>query len=181
MNQPGHIDIPHGNEVTTEPQRLALEAMSRDLVHKLNAMVAEQEQRAHEFAQQQHSLSSLPTQALPEISAPALPEVTSVPAMQPSEPPVPQQAQGLYGRLNRQEAPTITNGPALPQVPRAIRQPQFTQNSSQQRTHNSSRDYRMPTIIRDTDSDKKESGMSAGSVLTIIFVIVMLLIGHGCD
>ena len=41
MNQPGHIDIPHGNEVTTEPQRLALEAMSRDLVHKLNAMVAE--------------------------------------------------------------------------------------------------------------------------------------------
>ena len=46
MNQPGHIDIPHGNEVTTEPQRLALEAMSRDLVHKLNAMVAEQEQRA---------------------------------------------------------------------------------------------------------------------------------------
>jgi hypothetical protein len=30
-------------------------------------------------------------------------------------------------------------------------------------------------------SDKKESGMSAGSVLTIIFVIVMLLIGHGCD
>lgn len=48
--------------VTTEPQRKALEAMSRDLVDKLNIMVAEQEARAREFAAHQHSLSALPTQ-----------------------------------------------------------------------------------------------------------------------
>ncbi len=180
MNQPGHIDIPHGDEVSTEPQRLALEAMSRDLVHKLNAMVAEQEQRAHEFALQQHSLSSLPTQTLPEISAPALPEITSVPPIQPSEPSVQQQAQGVYGRMYRQEAPTITNGPALPQVPRAVSQPRFQQRSAQQHTHNSSRDYRMPTVIRDTDSDKKEGGLSASTVTIIIFVLFVFIL-HGCD
>lgn len=184
MNQYPEIDAPHGDEVSTEPQRLALEAMSRDLVNKLNAMVAEQEQRAYEFAQHQHSLSSLPSQTLPEITMPTLPETAPAPV----EPPAQSQVQGMYGRLTHPEepvhlppTPTITNRSVLPQVPRAIKQPQFTRHSSQQRTHNGSRDYRMPTIIRDTQSDKKESGMSAGSVLTIIFVIIMLLIGHSCD
>ncbi len=184
MNQPPEIDVPHGDEVSTEPQRLALDAMSRDLVNKLNAMVAEQERRAHEFAQHQHSLSSLPTQTLPEITMPTLPETNPAPVA----PPAQSQVQGMYGRLSYPEepvyqapAPPITNAPVLPQVPRAVKQPQFSRSGSQQRTHNSSRDYRMPTIIRDTESEKKESGMSAGSVLTIIFVIIMLLIGHGCD
>ena len=180
MYQRPPIDIPHGDEVSTEPQRQALEAMSNDLVAKLNAMVAEQEQRAHEFALQQHSLSSLPTQTLPEISAPALPEITSVPTIQPREPSVQQQAQGVYGRMYRQEAPTITNGPALPQVPRAVSQPRFQQRSAQQHTHNSSRDYRMPTVIRDTDSDKKEGGLSASTVAIIIFVLFVFIL-HGCD
>ena len=166
--------------MSTEPQRQALEAMSHDLIAKLNAMVAEQEQRAHEFALQQHSLSSLPTQTLPEISAPALPEITSVPPIQPSEPSVQQQAQEEYGRMYRQEAPAITNGPALPQVPRAVSQPRFQQRSAQQHTHNSSRDYRMPTVIRDTDSNKKEGGLSASTVTIIIFVLFVFIL-HGCD
>ena len=55
------------NQVTTEPQRKALESMSEALVHKLNMMVAEQEARAREFANQQHSLSSLPTQHQPQL------------------------------------------------------------------------------------------------------------------
>lgn len=125
-------------------------------------------------------LSSLPSQTLPEISAPALPEITSVPPIQPSEPSVQQQAQGVYGRMYRQEAPTITNGPALPQVPRAVSQPRFQQRSAQQHTHNSSRDYRMPTVIRDTDSDKKEGGLSASTVTIIIFVLFVFIL-HGCD
>ena len=48
-------------KVSTEPQRLALEEMSRDLVDKLNKMVAEQEERAAQFAAQQHSLSAKPS------------------------------------------------------------------------------------------------------------------------
>lgn len=166
--------------MSTEPQRQALEAMSQDLVAKLNAMVAEQEQRAHEFALQQHSLSSLPTQTLPEISAPALPEISSVPPIQPSETSVQQQAQGVYGRLYRQEAPSNTNGPDLPQVPRAVSHSRYQQRSAQQHTHNSSRDYRMPTVIRDAASDKKEGGLSAGTVTIIIFVLFVFIL-HGCD
>lgn len=54
--------------VTTEPQRKALEAMSEDLVRKLNLMVAEQEARAREFANHQHSLSSLPEQQQPQVT-----------------------------------------------------------------------------------------------------------------
>lgn len=58
-------EAPPTEHVTTEPQRLALEAMSQDLVKKLNCMVAEQEARAREFAAHQHSLSSLPVQTPP--------------------------------------------------------------------------------------------------------------------
>lgn len=57
--------------VTTEPQRQALDAMSQELVNKLNVMVAEQEQRAREFAARQHSLSSLPQQTLPSDPVPS--------------------------------------------------------------------------------------------------------------
>ena len=127
------IDVPHGDEVSTEPQRQALEAMSRDLVNKLNAMVAEQEQRAQEFARQQHSLSSLPTQTLPEISIPTLPNPEPTPVALHTQP----QEQGVYGRLSIPEAPayhtptpTITNGPTLPQVPRAVQHPRYTQRNS---------------------------------------------------
>ena len=181
MNQFSDIDVPHGDEVSTEPQRLALEAMSRDLVNKLNAMVAEQEQRAQEFARQQHSLSSLPTQTLPEISIPTLPEVNPTAVAQPTQP----QVQGVYGRMSSPQAPvyptpTITNGPSLPQVPRAVQQPRYTQHSSQQKSRNVGKDYRMPTVIRDTEADKKEGGLSAGTVFTIIIVLFILLI-HGCD
>ena len=38
----------------------------------------------------------------------------------------------------------------------------------------------MPTVIRDTASDKKEGGLSAGTVLTII-VVLFIFILHGCD
>lgn len=43
-----------------ESQRQVLADMSQTLLGRLNAMVAEQEQRAREFAARAHSLSSLP-------------------------------------------------------------------------------------------------------------------------
>lgn len=46
--------------VSTEPQRQALNAMSRDLTDKLNLMIAEQEARVLQFTSIQHSTSILP-------------------------------------------------------------------------------------------------------------------------
>lgn len=50
--------------VTTEPQRQALNAMSRDLTDKLNAMIAEQEARVLQFTSIQHSASIVPAAPL---------------------------------------------------------------------------------------------------------------------
>ena len=60
-------DEPH---VSTEPQRLALEAMSAQLVHKLNAMIREQEERVRIFAEQHHATTSLPQQFTPATTPP---------------------------------------------------------------------------------------------------------------
>lgn len=51
---------PNEQHVSTEAQRMALEAMSAQLVHKLNAMIREQEDRARAFAEQHHSTLSVP-------------------------------------------------------------------------------------------------------------------------
>lgn len=68
-------------EVSTESQRLALEAMSANLVHKLNAMISEQEARAHAFAAQHHS--TLPTPQ--PLNLPVTqPQPAAAPTPQPS-------------------------------------------------------------------------------------------------
>lgn len=76
--------------VDTEPQRRALEEMSQALLGKLEAMVAQQEKRAQDFADTTHSLSSLPgavaTQipvpqvAMPEIPQPVMPKASDMQA-----------------------------------------------------------------------------------------------------
>lgn len=59
--------------VSTEAQRLALEAMSAQLVHKLNAMIAEQEERTRIFAEQHHTHIELPQPPGPVTTAPTAP------------------------------------------------------------------------------------------------------------
>ena len=87
-----------------EQQRKALEEMSQRLLDKLDAMVAEQEARAKEFAERSHSLSSLPQ----GISLPELPSVpqqsvpTPAPAVQALPPAQPKQK-------------SVTPPPAAPQ------------------------------------------------------------------
>ncbi len=98
---------PHSpDEVSNDAQRKALDAMSADLLRKLEIMVAEQEQRAQAFSVLQHSTSHLPqvpTPAEPEPTpraesqaAPVLPEPprhkprrNSSPAPKPAEAPKP--------------------------------------------------------------------------------------------
>ena len=89
---PDTPEIPEIPEVSTEAQRQALDAMSEELVQKLNRMIEEQDARVKEFAVQNPSLSSLPATpdpiALPRQAAPKQPAQPRVPAM-PSVPSVP--------------------------------------------------------------------------------------------
>ena len=87
-------DTPESNEagnmpeVSTEAQRLALDAMSEELVQKLNRMIEEQEARVQEFAVQNPSLSSLPATPKPiELPVQAPVEEKPLPAVPP--PPMP--------------------------------------------------------------------------------------------
>ncbi len=61
----------HLPDVSTEPQRQALDEMSQSLVDSLNDMVREQQERAELFAQTRHSLSPQPEP--PETPPPATP------------------------------------------------------------------------------------------------------------
>lgn len=59
------IEAMPDNTPDTGQQRRALEEMSQSLLQSLDAMVAEQEARAAEFAQRTHSLSPLPKSPAP--------------------------------------------------------------------------------------------------------------------
>lgn len=183
MNPPGHIDIPHGDEVSTEPQRLALEAMSRDLVEKLNAMVAEQEQRARDFAAHQHSLSSLPAQMTPELTRIEMPEAPSIPEIQPETPTA---TRGVKARMGAQQVPpqqqaqkASPSAAKLPPVPAQKPQTQQTEWHPYSQTERNNSPYKMPTIIREP-KDKKEGTIGAGTISVIIFIILIILM-HGCE
>ncbi len=72
--------------VSTEAQRLALETMSAQLVHKLNAMIAEQEARTRDFAEQHHTHIALPQTAEPITIVPPAPLPKPPPAPRPPSP-----------------------------------------------------------------------------------------------
>lgn len=72
--------------VSTDAQRLALEAMSAQLVHKLNAMIAEQEERTRTFAEQHHTHIALPQTPEPVAIEPAAPLPEPPPAPRPPSP-----------------------------------------------------------------------------------------------
>lgn len=169
MSNYREIDVPHGDEVTTEPQRLALEAMSHDLVVKLNAMVAEQERRAQEFAAQQHSLSSIPNLNIPQF--PSAPQ-----QHQPNLPEVPQQNNSTAYQQEQGYPQTITNGPNLPRKKYTQARPSQQWDDPWKET----KTPKMPTVIRDPENENKQSSIGAGTIATIIFVIFALVM-HGCD
>lgn len=80
------------NQVSTESQRLALEAMSAQLVHKLNTMIREQEERARKFAEQHHSTLPTPQQHFSYISqteATPPPRQETPASRMPQVPPLP--------------------------------------------------------------------------------------------
>ena len=100
-------------DVSTEAQRQALEAMSNELIRKLNLMIQEQEQRSREFAATHHS--TLPTPAAPVLNIPAPEPVAKAPApatvYAPAPPPPPVSRRDQHPSPKR-EQPTRCSAPS---------------------------------------------------------------------
>lgn len=111
-------------QVSTEPQRLALDAMSRELVEKLNRMVEEQNQRVEAFTQLEHSLARTPMQ----FTLPAQPPAPTEPAAAPQQPAAAQPPQPQTSL-----PPTPPTPPVSPKPPVSRRSPK-SESSSQART-----------------------------------------------
>ncbi|MBE6418636.1 MAG: hypothetical protein E7031_00735 [Akkermansiaceae bacterium] len=147
---------PEQDQVTTEPQRQALEAMSEELVRKLNLMVAEQNARAQEFANQQHSLSALPVQQPQQVKTPNFvqhqPKVESC----------------ISNYQKRQPAQPIQPPVTPPQM-------DFWQepvpHKSQHKPNRPSQ-RKQPTIIQ---QNKEEEGVSATTVIVILLIAFSIL------
>lgn len=141
------------DQVTTEPQRQALESMSEALVHKLNMMVAEQEARAREFANQQHSLSSLPTQHQPQLQ-------TNIPK------PYNNKQQAAYTPPPSKQQPEFPRY-STTQHAEAPREPQFS--PTQHKDHRPHR-QKQPTVIRQKENQPEE-GISATAIIVILLIL----------
>ena len=149
---------PHApaNQVTTEPQRRALEDMSADLVRKLNQMVAEQEARARDFAAHQHSLSALPTQVPPQV-----------------KPFEPQQKKRKYAQNVPQ--PPVVSQPAY--TPEPTYTPDYTDYLPPVPKSTPAR-HKTPTVIKGKKKDEEGIGSTA---VIIILIVLFLLISKSCS
>ena len=146
-------------QVTTEPQRLALEAMSNELVEKLHAMVEEQQQRAREFAAHQHSLSSLPSTHTPTVSHPPVPPAPYVPEEYEYSP-----QEEEY--INLPPIPTRSTAPRArytePSVPHPAPKPRKTSK-----------------VKREPQEDT-EGNIGAGTIIFIL-AVVFFIFSKGCS
>lgn len=149
MNQqpPSHPD----ESVTTEPQRLALERMSAQLIHNLNVMIAEQEERVRIFAEQHHSPSPLPQHPTPE-KLPEPPSVAPIPEPEPAKPLV-----AKFKAIARRNVP-----PLVTSSPNEQPQPQ-------------PRPIPVISTPRKTTESKEESSIGVGTIVTFIVIILFLL------
>ena len=149
MNQ--HPPSPPDESVTTEPQRLALERMSAALIHNLNVMIAEQEERVRIFAEQHHSPSPLPQHPAPE-KLPEPPSVAPVPEPEPAKPLV-----AKFKAIARRNVP-----PLVTSSPNEQPQPQ-------------PRPIPVISTPRKTTESKEESSIGVGTIVTFIVIILFLL------
>lgn len=143
---------PDEQHVSTESQRLALEAMSAQLVHKLNAMISEQEARARAFAEQHHSTLPIPQQTFTSIpQAPPQPQVTPQPQTAPQ--PLP-------------EAPVARTYVEPPPLPTARKVPtEVLRERLQPR----------PAVRRPKKTEESEEGnIGMGMVIFALVGIIML-------
>ena len=137
-------------EDRTEPQRKALEEMSRQLLERLNTMVMEQESRAHDFAQRSHSLSPLPGEQQPMNFD--VPEVTI--RMSPPE----LQADPLPSEPDEQPRPAEAPRQVASAVPPLVRKKETAREAAREAAPQRRPAYR-PTPRPVASENKEESGM----------------------
>ena len=156
-------EIPEIPEVSTEAQRQALDAMSEELVQKLNRMIEEQDARVKEFAVQNPSLSSLPATpdpiALPRQAAPKQPAQPQLPSV-PKPTAVTPTVEEKLDEYDRQWAREKREQPAQPQPVPAFTRPK-------------------PKRQRQISPNPEEKqGPNIGS--WIFFIVVVLIILRAC-
>ena len=151
MNQEPSL---HPEEVTTEPQRIALERMSAELVHKLNVMIAEQEERVRIFAEQPQS--PLPQHPAPE-TLPEPPAYTAPPASPQPEHKKPLMAK--FKAIARRNAPPLVTESPL---------------TREQELPNP-RPIPVLTTPRKPAESKEEGSIGVGTIVTGIVIILLLL------
>ncbi len=140
-------------------QRQALEQMSNDLTLRLQAMIAQQEQRAHEF-------NAIVPNSTPELNVPAEPEpqpAWDVVYEEPSSPPPP-------------PAPTTAPAAQLPPTPQPA--PVFQQPIPQAAPIQRKRPSK-PRGLKPPKDDKEEGSIGSVAIGIIIFIIFIIL--RGCS
>ncbi len=152
-------------DVSTEPQRQALDAMSQQLVERLNTMVREQHERARRFAATQHSLFPLPQ--LPELEAenslPSAPQAEPEFTFTVPEPaPLPQAKKRLF-------AP-------IPPRPTEPRQPQdFSAKPLWEAAKQN-----WPIKPKAAESSKKQEE-GCGTISTVVCIIIIIMLMRACS
>lgn len=148
--------------VSTEPQRLALEAMSAQLIHKLNAMIREQEDRARKFAEQHHSTLPVPQPVNPQPVSNYFPPREERPETRPAT----------------QRAAEI---PA-PQYTRVTPPPLATRRKAQQEWESEPDFEPSPRLKlqqasprKKTATEKEEGNIGVGMIIFALVGIIMLL------
>ncbi len=147
-------------DVSTEPQRQALEEMSRQLVENLDAMIQEQHERAQRFAATQHSLSPLPD--LPELEEPA-PEWNTPDVPEPDVPPPPAPVKPGKKRF-----------PFIPPLATQRKEPQEFPGKPLWEPMN----HPAPAAPNES-GQKKEEG--CGTISTIIAIVIIVILLRACS
>ncbi len=157
MPEPEDHSMP---DVSTEPQRQALDEMSRQLVVRLNEMVREQHERARRFAAAQHSLSPLP--GMP-ASAPA-------PFATPEEVPHPE-PQPPASTERKRKIPFLPQQAAPQKKPQDFAAPALSGS------------LLAPCVQKKAEAakGKKREESGCGTLPTIVFIIILVLIIRSCS
>ncbi len=165
---------PQPPEVTTEPQRQALDDMSRQLVERLNDMVREQNERAERFAATQHSLSHLPGQQQEAAEPPGAPQAL------PTAPVVTEvlpEATPEFAAQPAQQPKKKQNKIAIPQLfPSKPKEPQTFDNKPLWEAARP----KWPSKNSGSDAKKAEES-GCGTFPTIVAIIIIVIILRACS
>ena len=157
MNQ--NAPTPAEESVSTEPQRRALEHMSAQLIHNLNLMIAEQEERVRVFAEQHHSQSPIPEAPAPQL----IPELAPLPTP-PAPQPTPQPEQKQKPIVAKFKSIARTTPPLTTAVPSVSQEEPLPPKS-----------FPVLDTPRRASKETEEKSIGVGTIVTIIVVILFLL------